>query len=141
MAIAGLGTDLVELARIEKALSRFEGKFLAHILHPAEKEALPRAAKARTAYVASRFAVKEAAAKALGTGFAAGVAPTDIETARLRTGAPLLRLHGEALRRAKSLGVRACHLSISHSATHAMAVVILESADPLPERQPACAGI
>ena len=127
MAIAGLGTDLVELARIEKALSRFEERLLAHILHPAEQRLMPCSGKARTAFAASRFAVKEAAAKALCTGFASGVVPTDIETASLPSGAPILRLHGAALSRAKALGVCACHLSITHSATHAMAVVILES--------------
>ncbi len=128
MAIAGLGMDLIELARIERVLARFGDTFLKHILSPGERRDLPAAKAARTAFVASRFAVKEAAAKALGTGFADGVLPADIETCKLPSGTPRLKLYGMAREKARSLDICACHLTLTHSSTHAAAVVILETA-------------
>lgn len=122
--IIGIGIDLVEIERIAATYARFGQRFLAHILHPNEFARLPRNVPS---YLASRFAAKEATVKALGTGFAAGIVPTQIETDSTPAGRPLLLLHDSALARADKLGVRRFHLSISHEHNAALAMVILEA--------------
>ncbi|KHK01522.1 holo-[acyl-carrier-protein] synthase [Desulfovibrio sp. TomC] len=121
--ICGLGIDVVELERIEAALAQFGDRFTARILTPAERAALPAIALARTAGL---FAAKEAAAKALGTGFAQGVAFHTLEILSNAAGRPSLTLSGPALARAAALGATSWHLSITHSRATAAAVVILE---------------
>lgn len=121
--IRGLGIDVVELDRIEAALARFGDRFLARILTPAERSALPPIPLTRTAGL---FAAKEAAAKALGTGFAQGVAFHTLEILSDAAGRPALTLHGPALARAETLGATSWHVSISHSRDTAAAVVVLE---------------
>lgn len=128
MAVIGIGLDLVERARIERALNRFDEAFLARILSAEERRRVPQGAARRVDFVAARFAAKEAAAKALGTGFANGIGPRDFEILSLPSGAPHLRLSGAALEQAKRLDVSTCHLTLTHSTTHAAAVVILETA-------------
>jgi holo-[acyl-carrier protein] synthase len=76
---------------------------------------------------AARFAAKEAGMKAIGTGWKRGVRWQDFEVANLPSGRPTLRLHGEAARIAESLGVRNIALSITHTASEGMAIVILET--------------
>ena len=121
--IRGLGIDVVELDRIEAALARFRERFLARILTPAERAALPPIPLTRAAGL---FAAKEAAAKALGTGFAQGVAFHTLEILSDAAGRPTLTLHGPALARAEALGATSWHVSISHSRDTAAAVVVLE---------------
>ncbi len=125
--IQGTGFDLAALPRIRTLLERYGDRFLSRVLTEREREALPAAPAGRTAYVAGRFAAKEAAVKALGTGFALGIGMHDVEVLTLASGRPELRLHGEAAVRAESMGVRAAHVSISHERDVAGAVVILES--------------
>lgn len=95
------------------------------------KKFLPRRswlpARSALPYIAGRFAAKEAAVKALGTGFSQDIGPRQIETGRTALGDPLLRFLDQALERAQSLGVRHCRLSISHERSVAVAVVILEA--------------
>lgn len=124
--ILGLGLDLVSLPRMERSLERFGDHLLERVLTPAERAALPAAPGARAAYVAARFAAKEAAVKALGTGFADGVGPRDVEVLSLPSGKPELRLRGAAGRRAENMGVARTHLSLTHERDAAAAVVILE---------------
>lgn len=124
--ILGLGMDLVSLPRMERSLDRFGDRFLERMLTPAERAALPASAAARTAYVSGRFAAKEAAVKALGTGFARGIGIKDVEVLSLPSGQPTLRFHGAAAARAAELGARAAHLSLSHEREVAGAVVVLE---------------
>ncbi len=124
--LVGLGIDLAELDRIAASLERFGDRFLDKVLTPAELDGLPPAGS-RIPYVAARFAAKEAALKALGTGMAEGITLKDIEVERLASGQPLLRLHGRALERAEAMGARYFHLSLTHSRSTAGAVVILES--------------
>ena len=124
--ILGLGLDLVSLPRMERSLERFGAHLLERVLTPAERAALPAAPGPRTAYVAARFAAKEAAVKALGTGFAAGVGPRDVEVVTLPSGKPELRLYGAAARRAGELGAASAHISLTHERDAAAAVVILE---------------
>lgn len=125
--IQGTGFDLAALPRIRTLLERYGERFLCRILTEKERAALPEAASGRTAYVAGRFAAKEAAVKALGTGFAEGIGMHDVEILTLSSGRPELRLHGEAAARAARMKIRAVHVSISHERDMAGAVVILES--------------
>lgn len=124
--ILGLGMDLVSLPRMERCLTRFGDHFLDRILTGEERRALPAAAGSRAAHVAGRFAAKEAAVKALGTGFADGIGVRDVEVISLPSGQPELRFHGAAARRAEAMGVTAAHVSLSHERDVAGAVVVLE---------------
>ena len=121
--IIGVGVDIAELGRIGNAFSRFGEKFSAKILTPAERGLVPANA---VAFLASRFAAKEAAVKALGTGFSAGITFQDIEVCSDRLGKPLIFFHNEAQTRCLAMQVRAAHLSLSHSRENAVAMVILE---------------
>ena len=122
--IIGLGTDIAELERIRAAHERFGHHFLQKILTPEELDDMP---SYPTAWLAGRFAAKEAAVKALGTGFTRGISFTDIEIRRGAQGQPLLSLLGPAREHASYLGVQKNHISISHGRHSAVAVVILES--------------
>lgn len=126
--IVGIGLDLVELARIDQSLARHEDEFLARILTPREREfAASRRGRGLTAHVAGRFAAKEAALKALGTGLAAGMRWHDVEiVARATHEKPELVFSGTAQIRAEALGVKVRHVSITHAESTAAAVVILE---------------
>ena len=125
--IQGTGFDLAALPRIQNMLEKYGERFLARLLTPKELAALPAPRAARVAYVAGRFAAKEAAVKALGTGFAQGVGMHDVEILSLASGRPELFLHGEAAAKARAMTVQKTHVSISHERDMAGAVVILES--------------
>lgn len=122
--VCGLGVDSIDIARVERLLARFGARFVRKIAAPAEMATLSTAA-AHT--VAARFAAKEAAVKALGTGFAQGITPTQIEVRTLPGGAPQLVLHGAAQARARALGVTHTHISLTHDRHSAVAVVVLEA--------------
>ena len=122
--IIGLGTDIVELERIEKAAARFGERFAARILHPEELELWRKTPQ--TTFLAGRFAAKEALVKALGTGVAEGIFLTDILVRKGKNGRPTAHLFGAALERLKALGGDRVHVSISHDRHIAKAVVILE---------------
>ncbi len=124
--IVGTGFDLASLVRIQSALERFGERFLLRIL-TREERVVMLAKKDAAAYVAGRFAAKEAAMKALGTGFARGVTFQDAEILPLPSGHPELKLRGMALNVARKLGAQRWHVSISHERNMAGAVVILES--------------
>lgn len=123
--IVGLGIDLTELERIRAAHARFGRRFLEKFLAPGELAVLP--GEPRPSLLAGRFAAKEAAVKALGTGFSGGIGPCEIEVTAAPSGAPGLVFHGKARQRAEQLGARKAHLSISHERSHAVAVVVLEA--------------
>lgn len=122
--IIGLGTDITELARIKASYDRFGVRLLQKILTEEEQKNLP---ESPIAYIAGRFAAKEATVKALGTGFSDGLGLLDVEILRGPAGQPLLRLHGPARQRAEAMGMRAAHISISHDRSAAVAVVVLEA--------------
>ena len=122
--IVGIGIDLVELDRIEKSLDRFGKRFLERIMTQAE---IDSAWGKEVEYAAGRFAGKEAASKALGTGFAQGVTPRDFEILHLESGKPTLNLHGKAKELAQQMGVKSTHISLTHSRQTAAAVAILEA--------------
>ncbi len=122
--IIGIGTDITELARIKASYNKFGERFLQKILTPHELQLMPGSP---IAYISGRFAAKEAAVKALGTGFNEGIGPLHIEVLRGPAGQPQLHFHGPALARAEVLGMRAAHISISHDRNAAVAVVVLEA--------------
>lgn len=124
--IAGLGTDICGIPRMRALLARHRDRFLARWFDP--REATLIAASADPAErAAARWAAKEAAAKALGTGFAGGVVPSQIAVVPGAGGAPVLVLGGAALARAQALGATRWHVSLSHADGVAVAVVILEA--------------
>ncbi len=133
--IAGIGIDLIELARIERAIDRYGERFLVRLLTPAERSA---ARGPFASFVAARWAAKEAALKALGTGLTGGMTWRDVEVLDEPSGAPRMVLHGLASRRAQALGVTSALVSLTHDQEHAAAVVVLEGASP--PTAPACHG-
>lgn len=127
MGIVGMGLDMTELERIEQLLKRHERRFLELILTPAERQCVPERTARKTAYVAARFAAKEAAVKALGTGFSRGITPQCVEVNQESSGKPALCFLAAAKARADELGVCRIHLTLTHSRHDAAAVVILEN--------------
>ena len=121
--IVGLGLDVTDLDRLDASLSRFGDRFLERILTPAERAALPAC---RLSRVAGLFAAKEAAVKALGTGFTHGIGFAHLEILSDPLGRPVLTLTGPAMERADALGATSWHVSITHGRTTAVAVVVLE---------------
>jgi holo-[acyl-carrier protein] synthase len=124
--IVGLGIDIAEVDRIEAAIKRHGQAFLNRVYTPNEIAYCQRHRDPYERY-AGRFASKEAAMKALGTGWAQGVRWVDIEVTRLATGRPTLTLHGATQQHAERLGVRSISLSITHSGNIAFAEAIFEN--------------
>lgn len=122
--ILGLGIDVVDLARIRGLYERHGERFTTRICRPGEIQ--PRQGDALIEHLGGLFAAKEAALKALGTGWAEGLSLRMVEVVKKPGGAPELRLHDAALARAETLGVRRLLLSISHERTFAAAVAVLE---------------
>ena len=122
--IVGLGLDVVELSRMQRSWERFGMRIAKRILCPEELRCLQ---KPETRFLASRFAAKEAAVKALGTGFSQGITLVDIAVRQLPSGQPQLVLFNRAAARCAGMGVRRMHLSITHGKEIAAAVVILET--------------
>jgi holo-[acyl-carrier protein] synthase len=124
--IVGLGLDVAEVERIEAAITRYGAAFIERLFTPAEA-AYCESYKNRFERYAARFAVKEAAMKALGTGWRHGVRWRDIEVTREASGKPGLRLAGVAREFADRLSVRNITVSITHSGNLALAQVIFEN--------------
>ncbi len=123
--IIGLGIDLIELGRLRKTVKRFGERFLKRIYSEEEIAYCYRKVDPVPS-LAGRFAVKEAAMKALGTGFSQGVFFKDIQVTRNPGQAPTLRFEGGARRRAEKIGVLTATISITHERDMGAAVVILE---------------
>ena len=122
--IVGLGMDVAELDRIGKVYANHGERFLDKLLTPSERAELP---KLPLPFLAARFAAKEAAVKALGTGFRDGISYKDVEVFSDKLGKPLVRFLGKADERAKALGVTHAHISLTHGRDVAAAVVVLEA--------------
>ncbi|MEK7414302.1 MAG: holo-ACP synthase [Planctomycetota bacterium] len=123
--ILGLGTDVVGVGRMRQVLTRHRDRFLGQWFD--QREAAHICAVGDIAErAAGRWAAKEAAAKALGTGFALGVVPSQIVILPGPAGVPQLVFLGKALARVQTLGSTHWHVSISHADGVAVAVVILE---------------
>ena len=119
-----LGIDLAEVPRVARTLERWGERFLSRVFLPGELRRERRVPSAFAEHVAGRFAAKEAAMKALGTGWR-GVAFREIEIGREPGGRPRLAFHGRALARARHLRVASAEVSITHTASVAAAVVAL----------------
>ena len=128
-----LGIDLCEVERVARVLARHRDRFLARVFAPGEIDLRRRRPAAFAAHVAGRFAAKEAAMKALGTGWR-GVSFREIVVRREPGGRPRLSFSGRALERARALRVRSAEVTITHTDVTAAAAVALvtaeEPADP-----------
>ena len=128
--IIGLGSDLIDIRRIEKTLERHPERFIARVFTPTEQAKSDRR-KERAASYAKRFAAKEACAKALGTGLSRGVFWSDMGVVNLPSGKPTMQLTGGAARRLAEIvpdGHRALvHLTITDDFPLAQAFVIIEA--------------
>lgn len=125
--IVGTGIDLTEIPRIQQSHERFGVRFLNRVYTHAEQTYCLRKRNSAES-LAARFAAKEAAAKALGTGISHGINWLEIEVVREPSGRPTLAFHGRAEEFARRLGVVRASLSLTHTDELAMASVILESA-------------
>jgi holo-[acyl-carrier protein] synthase len=124
--VLGLGTDLIEIARIEESIERHGERFLHKIFTGGEIAYCLQKKKSSAESFAARFAAKEAGAKALGTGISRGVSWKELEVRREIGERPTLHLSGRAAERAAQMGVRTLSLSLTHSRDVAMAVVVAE---------------
>ena len=126
--ILGIGVDLVDVARIERAIGRHGDAFFQRIF-TADEIAYCSKMKSSAPHYAARFAAKEAVSKAFGTGIGADFGWLDIEVRRDDSGKPTIVLRGNAADFAKARGARAIHLSLSHTAAHAVAQVVIEGGE------------
>ena len=127
--IIGHGVDMVETARIERLLGDHPERFLERVFTPGEQRD-SQSSKRQHEHLAARFAAKEAALKALGTGWSQGIGWTDIEVVRAENGKPTLRVSGRAAQIAEGMGIARWHVSLSHTAETAIASVIAEGPEP-----------
>ena len=124
--IIGTGVDIAEVPRIRESIERFGDRFLRRIFTDGEIRYCERKARRFESY-AARFAAKEAAMKALGTGWSHGVRWRDIEVVRPKGQRPTIQFHGEAAAIAAKLGTKNIALSLTHTSEQALAHVILEN--------------
>src|SRR5437899_13089523 len=123
--IVGMGIDVAEVPRIQEVIESQRERFLRRV-YTLDEVAYCEQFRDKYERYAGRFAVKEAAMKALGTGWSRGVRWVDIEILRRQGSRPMLELKGEARKIADRLGVKNIAISITHTAKQAMAQVIFE---------------
>jgi len=121
-----VGLDAIEIERVADAITRHGERFLARVYTPEERRVAAGAGDAVSQFYAGRFAAKEAVLKALGTGYAKGLAFHEVEVLRNANGAPRLVLHGAARARADELGITRILVSITHTRSDAHAVAVAE---------------
>ncbi|MFN7209974.1 MAG: holo-ACP synthase [Aggregatilineales bacterium] len=119
MPVLRIGVDMIEVARVQRALARHGERFYARFFTPRERHICAE----QPQRLAARFAAKEAAAKALGTGIGA-VRWLDLEIDSDAQGRPILKLHAAAAQIAQQLQLTAWEVSLSHTETHAIAFVV-----------------
>jgi holo-[acyl-carrier protein] synthase len=124
--IVGTGIDIAEVDRIAASIERFGRRFLERVFTADEIRYCESKANKAERY-AGRFAAKEAAMKAIGTGWSRGVTWQDVEVTRVPGGRPTVTFHGKAAEFFHRLSAVRAHLSITHTKEQAMAQVILES--------------
>ena len=136
MALAGIGVDMVEIARMEKVLAR-RPNFARRVFSEEERTYCDRTARPAQHY-AARFAAREAVLKALGTGFSRGIGFADVSVTRNEAGQPQALLTGRAREVAEEQGLREVSLSISytHDVAVANAVAVTDDVRPRPEVRP-----
>jgi holo-[acyl-carrier protein] synthase len=124
--IVGTGIDVAEVPRIRRSIERFGDRFLQRIFTAGERRYCDSKAN-RVERYAARFAAKEAAMKALGTGWNHGVRWVDCEVVRMPGGRPTMTFHGRAGEFAVRMGVKNAALSLTHTSEQAIAQLILEA--------------
>lgn len=124
--LIGIGTDLAKIERFAAILERRPEAITRRLLTPSEQIAMQKAAS-QAAFLAKRFAAKEALLKALGTGLRDGLSWQQIEVSNDELGKPIIELNGKAAELAKAKGVQSIHLSITDEKEMALAFVVLES--------------
>ena len=125
LALIGLGSDLCNIERIANSIDRFGERFINRIFTDIEQAKANRRELTRAATFAKRFAAKEAVAKAFGTGLGAAMTFQEIEVINEASGRPRVVLHGTAAATAADRGMLEIHLSLSHTASHAMACAVV----------------
>jgi len=123
--IISIGVDIIEVNRVRETIARTP-RFAERVFTDAERTYCESRGAAAAQHYAARFAAKEAALKALQTGWSGGIAWQDVEVAAKESGAPIILFHGRALELYEATGASAAHISISHTTQHAIAEVILE---------------
>jgi holo-[acyl-carrier protein] synthase len=123
--IVSIGIDIIEVARIREVLQRTP-RFRERVFTPSERAYCDSRGAVAAQHYAARFAAKEAALKALQTGWRGGISWQDVEIGSRDSGAPYLILHATVKDLFNSSGATAAHLSLSHTMEHAIAEVILE---------------
>jgi holo-[acyl-carrier protein] synthase len=126
MSVVGIGTDIIEISRIEKMAMNVRDKLALRVLTPEEYQKY-QSIKNPSLYLAKRWAGKEAASKALGTGIANGVSFQHFEIKSLASGQPQLLLNSRAEELAIALGAKSWHISLSDEALYATAFVVLSA--------------
>ncbi|HEU5339335.1 MAG TPA: holo-ACP synthase [Sulfuricaulis sp.] len=124
--IYGIGTDIVRVVRMQQDIDRFGERFAERILTAGELQEYRQNAN-KAGFLARRFAAKEAAAKALGTGFSQGVLIRDIEVMHDPQGKPMLSFSGRAKQFMQEKGIVVSHISLADEQDHAVAFVTLET--------------
>jgi holo-[acyl-carrier protein] synthase len=124
--IVGIGTDIVQIDRIKHVVERQGDRFVERILCPSELSIFEKK-KRSISYLAKRFAAKEAASKALGTGIGP-ISWQDMEISNDRSGAPILLLKGAAKKRMALIGAHQVSISLSDELDYAVAFVVLSTA-------------
>jgi holo-[acyl-carrier protein] synthase len=124
--IVGIGTDLVEIDRLARIMARWGDRFIRRVFSPGEI-AYCGSKRNPAMHFAARFAAKESFLKSIGMGMGQGIRLTDIEVARGSSGAPNLHLHGKALDFLHEHGGATVHLTLTHTAGAAAAIVIVET--------------
>jgi len=124
--IAGVGVDIVEISRLERAIKEYGARFVNRVFTDGEIEYCERMSRKAERY-ATRFAAKEAARKALGAATPiVALSWHDVEIISSTEGAPQLQFHGRAAEIAEKLKIVRAHVSLSHAQDHAVAFVVLE---------------
>jgi holo-[acyl-carrier protein] synthase len=125
--IVSIGIDIIEVHRVREVLLRTP-RFAERVFTPAERKYCDSRGAVAAQHYAARFAAKEAALKALQTGWTGGIAWQDIEVSAKESGAPVLIMHGRVRELYEQSGATMAHLSMSHTSEHAIAEVVLERA-------------
>src|SRR5256884_9239234 len=123
--IVSIGVDIIEVRRVRETIERTP-RFAERVFTAAERSYCESRGAVASQHYAARFAAKEAALKALQTGWSGGIAWQDIEVSAKESGAPVILFHGRAQELYEQSGATTAHLSLAHTTEHAIAEVVLE---------------
>ena len=123
--IISIGVDIIEVRRVRETIERTP-RFAQRVFTAAERAYCESRGAVAAQHYAARFAAKEAALKALQTGWSGGISWQDVEVTAKESGAPLILFHGRARELYEQSGANAAHLSLAHTTEQAIAEVILE---------------